>query len=161
MRSDGYRDVTRDVPAESIRRDRIHEITMQRLLDGRLRRTIRTLGAACVSLAVGLAAAACAPDGPGKVLSADSDGKGSVTVAWSAPTRDSTGSELTDLAGFRVYYGGTSPLSRGRATRVDVGTDTTHTVDSLEAGTYYFAVSAVDTAGNESGLSSELEVQVP
>lgn len=134
---------------------------MHRHLDGRPRSVLRTLCAGGVSLVIGLALAACAPDGPGDVLSADADGKGSVTVAWTAPTRDSTGTELKDLAGFRLYYGERSPLSRQQATRIDVGTDTTHTVDSLAAGTYYFAVSAVDTAGNESGLSSELEVQVP
>lgn len=116
----------------------------------------------CVAgLVLALALPACAPEGPESVLSADTDGEGSVTVAWAAPTRDSMGNELTDLDGFRLYYSGSSPLSPGQATRVDVGTDTTHTVDSLEAGTYYFAVSAVDTAGNESRLSSELEVQVP
>jgi fibronectin type 3 domain-containing protein len=43
---------------------------------------------------------------------------------------------------------------------IDVGDTTEFTVENLEAGTYYFAVTAVDKAGNESDLSEELRVEV-
>ncbi len=136
-------------------------MTMHPRSSDRPRSAARTLAGSCAALLVGLALSACAPEAPESVLSADSDGPGAVTVAWAAPTRDSAGNELEDLAGFRLYYSEASPLSRQQATRIDVGRDTTHTVEDLSPGTYHFAVSAVDTAGNESRLSSDLEVELP
>ncbi len=58
-----------------------------------------------------------------------------------------------ELAGYKVHYG-TSFRTYG--TSIDVGKKTTYTVTGLTAGTYYFAVTAVDTAGNETGFSNEV-----
>lgn len=45
----------------------------------------------------------------------DSDGASgsSVTLSWDAPTKNEDGSDLTDLLGYKVYYG-TSPSSLRR-----------------------------------------------
>jgi Putative Ig domain len=73
---------------------------------------------------------------------------GSALVSWSAPTMNSDGSALTDLAGFHVYYG-TDP---GNLTRVDVqgANNVTYSAGSLIAGTYYFTVAAYNGSGVES-----------
>jgi hypothetical protein len=75
-----------------------------------------------------------------------------LTLAWD-PNQES------DLAGYNVYWGA---QSRNYEHRVDVGLDTTYTVSGLQdGGTYYFAVTACDGAGNESSYSQELAYIVP
>jgi hypothetical protein len=63
------------------------------------------------------------------------------------------GSPLADLAGYHVYYGTASKLYREM---VDVGNAETYTISNLVPGTYYFAVTAYDTAGNETDFSEEV-----
>lgn len=89
------------------------------------------------------------------------DSVGSVTLAWDAPTRNADGTPLTDLTGYRVHYGGTSPLTLENSTAIDVGDVTTYTVSGLEPGTYHFAVSALDANGNTSEFSEEVSTEVP
>jgi hypothetical protein len=67
------------------------------------------------------------------------------------------------LRGYRVYFG-TAPgvYSQSPGNGVDVGTATTYTVTGLTPGTrYYFAVTAQDTANNESGFSNEVFKDIP
>ena len=102
---------------------------------------------------------ACSPDGPeGGLPTHPSDGF-SVTLEWDAPTRDAAGQPLTDLAGYRLYYSPTLPPSGPEGVRLDLGLETRVTVSGLPAGRYFFAVTAVDLAGNESDLSAPLEVE--
>jgi hypothetical protein len=77
---------------------------------------------------------------------------GVVTLSWNAPTTDADGTPLTDLAGYKVSYGNTS---RNYSQKIDVGNVTTYTAN-LSDGTYYFAVKAYDTSGNESAYSNEI-----
>lgn len=78
----------------------------------------------------------------------------SVTLDWDAPTTNTDGSLITDLQGYKVYYGtstGDYSLS------VDVGTSTDCLISSLtEGATYYFVVVAYDSLGNESDPSNEI-----
>lgn len=83
-----------------------------------------------------------------------------ITVAWDPPSENEDGSPLTDLAGHRLYYGTTSPLTAGNSISVDVGTETSHTIVGLAPGTYFVAVSAYDSLANEGPRSGELRVQV-
>lgn len=76
----------------------------------------------------------------------------SVTLAWDR-------SQEPDVAGYRVYYGTTSGHY---TTMISVGNSTTCTISNLEPGmTYYFAVTAYDTSGNESAYSQEIPYTVP
>ncbi len=77
---------------------------------------------------------------------------GEATLGWSAPTTNTNGSTLTDLAGYRVHYGNGS---RSYTRTVDVGNVTTFRVDGLAAGSWYFAVTAYNSAGRESTYSNE------
>ena len=72
---------------------------------------------------------------------------GTAILSWSPnPERD--------LAGYRVYYGA---ASRTYGPPVDVGNATTFKLSNLAVGvTYYFTITAYDTAGNESGFSNEV-----
>lgn len=77
---------------------------------------------------------------------------GSVNLSWHP------NAEL-DLQGYNVYYG---TQSRSYGPPVPVGDANQHEIQGLEKGeTYYFAVSAIDNAGNESGYSSETSKQIP
>lgn len=78
---------------------------------------------------------------------------GSATVSWQANTE-------TDLAGYRIYYG-TEPGVYGSTSALITGT--TYTITGLQEGKiYYFVVTAVDTAGNESGYSApEVSKTIP
>jgi len=77
---------------------------------------------------------------------------GSATLSWVAPTQNTNGTTVTDLAGFRIYYG----MKAGALTKtIDVPgpTTTTYIMGNLAAGTYFFAVAAYTTMGTESALS--------
>lgn len=76
----------------------------------------------------------------------------SVSLSWDAPAANSDGSELTDLAGYKVYYG---QVSGSYSDSVDVGNTTDAAISGLSSGTWCFAVTAYDVAGNESSFSDE------
>lgn len=73
-----------------------------------------------------------------------------VSLAWDA-------SESADVVGYRVHYGNSSGSYGSFHT---VGNQTTYTVTNLSEGTYYFAVTAFDSEGNESTYSNEVSVIV-
>ncbi|MEJ0038465.1 MAG: putative Ig domain-containing protein [Gammaproteobacteria bacterium] len=78
---------------------------------------------------------------------------GSATLSWTPPTTRADGSTLTDLAGYYIHYG----TSAGTYTQTIPLSGTglaTYTIDNLSAGTYYFTVTAYDSAGAESPLSN-------
>ena len=75
------------------------------------------------------------------------------TLTWNPPTTNSDGSPLTDLSGYRLYYGTTSGHY---TTSIDVGNITTYTFTNLASGTYYFVVAAYNTAGNQSVSANEI-----
>jgi len=77
---------------------------------------------------------------------------GSATLDWTAPTTNEDGSTLSDLTGYHVYVGASADLLNRE---IDVGGPSTHyVVDNLAAGTWYFAVTAVNSVGLESNLSN-------
>ncbi len=83
----------------------------------------------------------------------------SVTLTWDAPTKNADGTTLTDLAGYRVYYGKTSGLMTNTT---PFGTSTSVGITDLEFDTtYYLAVAATDYYGNESNLSDEVSFLLP
>ena len=70
----------------------------------------------------------------------------SVTLSWQA-------NQEPDISSYNVYYG---TQTRNYGLPIPAGSGTSYTVDNLTEGTtYYFALTAVDTSGNESGYSIE------
>ncbi|MCC7200773.1 MAG: putative Ig domain-containing protein [Gammaproteobacteria bacterium] len=77
---------------------------------------------------------------------------GQITVAWTAPQQNTDGSALTDLAGYRIYYGN-SPSNLTNV--VTVGTNvSSYVVQNLAAGTYYVAMTSLNAQGVESAQST-------
>src|SRR5215510_111361 len=84
---------------------------------------------------------------------------GQVQLTWNAPTTNTDGSPLTDLAGYHLYYW---QGSTGVPYSVDVGKTTNYTLTGLVPGVLYtFAVTAYNTAGRESSDSNILTLTVP
>ncbi len=77
---------------------------------------------------------------------------GSATVSWQAPTQNTDGSGLTNLAGYRIVYG-TNRNSLDRTVTLSNTGTTTYVIENLTAGTWYFAVRAFNSAGVESSNS--------
>ena len=74
------------------------------------------------------------------------------TLSWN-PNSES------DLAGYKVYYGNSSG---SYSFNVNVGNQTSYTVSNLVEGEiYFFAATAYDFSGNESGYSNEVSYDVP
>ena len=86
--------------------------------------------------------------------------EGSATVDWDPPLDNVDGSVLTDLAGFRVYYG---RLPDHLANRVEIANPgvTSAVIDNLSPETWYFAVAAYTRGGIEGELSEVLAYSVP
>ncbi len=88
-------------------------------------------------------------------------GNESATLSWTAPTRNSDGSKITDLAGYTIYYG-TNPNKLNQRIEVrDPGT-TTYTVGHLRSGTtYYFSVAAFTATGTKGAPSFTVSKKTP
>jgi len=78
---------------------------------------------------------------------------GGARVTWTAPTLNTDGSPLTDLAGFRVMYG-RSATALDTSDYVTGATVTSRNLTGLASGTWYFAVRAVNSRGLESDTSN-------
>jgi fibronectin type 3 domain-containing protein len=78
---------------------------------------------------------------------------GSLTLEWTANTE-------SDLAGYRVYRA-TSSGAYGAAIATVPANATSHVVSELQPGvTYFFVITAYDTAGNESTRSAEISASL-
>lgn len=78
---------------------------------------------------------------------------GSAVVSWAAPTQNTDGTPLTDLAGYKLYWG-TSPGEYTGSIAIDNPGLTTYVVENLVPATYYFVVTAVNADGAESEKSN-------
>lgn len=87
-------------------------------------------------------------------------GGGTATLSWQAPTTNTNGSPLSDLAGYTIRYGqNVSGLSQ--SVQIADPSNTSYTVDNLSSGTWYFAVSADASDGSESSLSDVVSDTIP
>jgi hypothetical protein len=81
-------------------------------------------------------------------------------VSWTVPSFNTDGSALTDVSGYRVYYG-TSPSNLAQSILVAGVGLTSVAVTGLPAGTYYFAVATVNSTGQTSVLSAVVSRNFP
>lgn len=77
-----------------------------------------------------------------------------VSLRWTAPTTNTDGSPLVDLADFRVFYGQVSG-SYDYSLRTGSASITSMEIQGLAAGLWYFTVKAVNRSGVESDYSRE------
>lgn len=85
---------------------------------------------------------------------------GSVTLSWTAPLENEDGSPLTDLDGYKLYWGTTSGDYPNSVT-IDNESVTTYVVDNLVSGTYEFVATSFNTSGVESRYSNPATKVVP
>lgn len=83
----------------------------------------------------------------------------SVTLSWQAPTERADGSPLTNLAGFRIFYG---TARENLSNTVDLNNPglSRYVVENLTAGTWYFSMTAYDQAGLQSSPSPTVEARL-
>jgi hypothetical protein len=87
--------------------------------------------------------------------------KGVAAVSWVAPGRNSDGSQITDLAGYTIYYG-ISPSKLDQSIQVTDPEATSYTFKQLRSGTtYYFSVVAFTAAGTKGGASPTVSKAIP
>jgi hypothetical protein len=78
---------------------------------------------------------------------------GSITLRWTPPTQNEDGSQLTDLAAYRILWsrdGG----AFSNSVRINNPNVTRYVVENLTPGTYEFVAKAINRAGVESRFSN-------
>ena len=85
----------------------------------------------------------------------------SAKLSWVAPSarEDNSVLVLSDIAGFRVYYG-TNSGDYSDTVEINDHTATQAVLAGLSSGTYFVVVTAVDTDGRESIYSDEVVITV-
>jgi hypothetical protein len=97
--------------------------------------------------------ATASPSGSDPVTGSADPGVGTATLSWVAPDQNTDGSALTNLAGYRIYYGaGAHALTE--VVEVPTVGITEYVIDNLAVGTYYFSIRAYSSMGIESALSN-------
>jgi hypothetical protein len=78
-----------------------------------------------------------------------------VTLSWVRPTQNVDGTQLSNLAGYRIHYG---QVSGQYDYSVSVGSPsiTSAAIENLVPARWYFAVTAVTTSGIQSDFSAQL-----
>jgi Putative Ig domain len=77
---------------------------------------------------------------------------GSATLSWMPPTENTDGSPLTNLAGYKVYWGMQQGSYPNSVTLNNPGL-TSYVVENLGQGTYFFVATTLNALGAESSFS--------
>ncbi|MDX9874750.1 MAG: hypothetical protein RBS88_07545 [Spongiibacteraceae bacterium] len=88
-------------------------------------------------------------------------GKLAAHLNWTIPDARVDGAPLTvaELAGYELYYSSDDAAEAGVIT-ISGGATTSHVVNDLPQGVYFFAISAIDSNGLKSDLSEMVEAQI-
>jgi hypothetical protein len=78
---------------------------------------------------------------------------GSVTLSWLPPTTNTNGTTLTNLAGYKIYYG-TSPSTMTQSVQITNPGLASYVIDNLSPATWYFSLVSYNSADVESPLST-------
>src|SRR5262245_12835187 len=89
---------------------------------------------------------------PSFAISVTQFSSGAVTLTWVPPTQNTDGSVLTNLSGYRIYYGTSSSALNQTVTLNNAGLSA-FVVQNLSPATYYFALKTLTSGGAESTLS--------
>ena len=82
-------------------------------------------------------------------------------MSWAAPSLNTDGTALTDVSGFRVYYG-TSASNLSKSADVSGAATRSYVITGLtSATTYYFAVATKNLAGVVSQPSTAVSQRLP
>ncbi len=111
---------------------------------------VGSYGNITISVSDGKASAALAAFSINVVDVSSSDG---TVLSWTAPTENTDGTSLTNLAGYRIAYG-TSAGALTHTIQVANPSVTRYSLENLSPGTYYFSVRAYTNNGTESANSN-------
>ncbi len=78
---------------------------------------------------------------------------GNATLNWQPPTERTDGTSLTNLNGYRIYYG-TTPGNYSSSVNLTNPGLTSYVIENLAAGTWYFVMTAIDGTGLESARTN-------
>jgi len=81
-------------------------------------------------------------------------GNGTALLSWMPPTENTDGSTLTDLAGYKVYYGIFSGSYGAPITINDPGLSS-YMVENLGISDWFFVITSFNSSGVESSYSNE------
>lgn len=90
---------------------------------------------------------------PAFAIAVNAVSSGAATLSWAAPTQNIDGSALTDLAGYRIYYG-TSAATLTQMVQISGVGMSSYVLENLAPSTYYFAIRAYTSGGAESANSN-------
>ena len=82
-------------------------------------------------------------------------GYGAALVSWTPPTENTDNSVLTDLAGFKIYYG-KNPGDYDKTITINNPGLTSFMVENLASSDWYFVMTAFNDSGIESSFSTEV-----
>jgi hypothetical protein len=92
----------------------------------------------------------------GFTLTVEQIANGSATLSWTPPTENTDGSTLTNLVGYKIYYGRSSD-SLSQVITIDHAGITTYVIENLSPAVYYFAMTSLNSQGTESERSATLK----
>lgn len=92
-------------------------------------------------------------------ITVEQAGPGSFTISWVAPTQNEDGSALTDLAGYRIYFG-TSTAKYSQEISLTSPGATTYVIENLAPGKYFLVMTSINGSGLESKYTPELAFDV-
>ena len=96
---------------------------------------------------------------PAFAIAVTQTANGSATLSWAPPTQNTNGTPLTNLAGYRIYYG-TSITALTKTVQVANPGLVTYVVSNLSAGPWYFAIKAYTSANVESEASAVVNTTI-
>jgi len=85
-------------------------------------------------------------------ITVDAIALGSATLSWNPPTENADGTALTDLTGYRIYYG-RNESQLGRTIVINNPGLTRYVVENLAQANWYFTMTSVNSDGVESRRS--------
>jgi hypothetical protein len=91
--------------------------------------------------------------------SASTSSTQAVTLSWSAPTENTNGTALTNLAGYVIYYG-TSATAMTQQINVNTVGMLVYQIPDLAPGNWYFQIMSVNSAGVQSSASATVTMSI-
>jgi hypothetical protein len=92
-------------------------------------------------------------------ITVEQAGPSSFAVSWTPPTQNEDGSALTDLAGYRIYYGTASGNYSEKIVLASPAM-TTYVIENLADGQHYLVMTSINSAGMESKYTPELSFEL-
>jgi hypothetical protein len=108
-----------------------------------------------ISVSDGVATAAL----PAFSISVTQYSTGSVSLSWIPPTTNTNGTLLTNLAGYKIYYG-TSSSSLNQSVQITNPGIASYVIGNLSPATWYFSLVSYNTANIESPFSQIVSTKI-